>query len=80
MLIEEGHDSVMQEMTKHLMLITRQYSWPPEGNAGGTVWVSAINQVGETLKGPGLCPSCVSYMINTNCFKLLLHGDRWQDA
>lgn len=50
MLIEEGHDSVMQEMTKHLMLITRQYSWPPEGNAGGTVWVSAVNQVGETLK------------------------------
>lgn len=60
MLIEEGHDSVMQEMTKHLMLITRQYSWPPEGDAGGTVWVSAVNQVRETLKGPGLCPSFLS--------------------
>lgn len=53
MLIEEGHDSMMQEMTKHLMLITLQYSWPPEGNAAGTVWVSAVNQVGETLKGLG---------------------------
>lgn len=52
MVIEEGHDSVMQEMTKRLMLITWQYSWPGEGDAGGIVWVSAEKQVGETLKGP----------------------------
>lgn len=48
MVIEEGHDSVMQEMTKRLMLITRrQHSWPREG---GIVWVSALKQV--PLKAP----------------------------
>jgi len=59
MVIEEGHDSVMQEMTKRLMLITRrQHSWPREGGVGGIVWVSALKQV--PLKGPIPCLSFLS--------------------
>lgn len=60
MVIEEGHDIVMQEVTKRLMLITRQYSWPREGDAGGIVWVSAVKQARETLKGPSPCLSFLS--------------------
>lgn len=38
MLIGEGYDIVMQEMTKHLMLITLQYSRSQEGDVNGIAW------------------------------------------
>lgn len=41
----------MQEMTKHLMLITLQYSWGQGGGEDGIVWALNCNPGQEDLNG-----------------------------
>lgn len=70
----------MQEMTKHLMLITLQYSWVQRAGDDGLVWARNGDPGRWDLEGT-ISLSFLEFqaLININLFQVMSQSNHWRN-